>query len=80
MSANPKDPLYFKLRMEKLNNITIDEELDIAVEELNRRIERKFHSYYEDKNPSAWVPNDRTTEKIDENEADDKFVEFMVGL
>ena len=44
-----------------------------------RRIERKFHDFYEDKNPEAWVPNDRTTEKVDVNEADDKFVEFMMG-
>lgn len=44
-----------------------------------RRIERKLHDFYEDKNPEAWVPNDRTTEKINVNEADDKFVEFMMG-
>lgn len=44
-----------------------------------RRIERKFHDFYEDKNPETWVPNDRTTEKVDVNEADDKFVEFMMG-
>lgn len=44
-----------------------------------RRIERKFHDHYEDAAPEAWVPNDRTTIKIDENEADDLFVKFMMG-
>lgn len=44
-----------------------------------RRIERKFHDYYEDTAPEAWVPNDRTTIKVDENEADDLFVKFMMG-
>ena len=45
-----------------------------------RRIERKLHDFYEDKNPEAWVPSDRTTEKVDVNEADDKFLEFMMGF
>lgn len=44
-----------------------------------RRIERKFHDHYENAAPEAWVPNDRTTIKIDENEADDLFVKFMMG-
>lgn len=44
-----------------------------------RRIERKFHDHYEDAAPEAWVPNDRTTIKIDENEADDLFIKFMMG-
>ena len=61
MAANPKDGLLKKINHMAENGATLDEQLDVAAEELNYRVKHNMSASYKN---SAWHIVKMIAEKI----------------